>query len=77
MGTLKGGIFPAYFYVISLLNKISFGILKEMILFLSMRAADVLEKGAAASVCLCGCVCACRRVGVPVPHSHHSLVVSM
>lgn len=57
MTTLKGGIFQTGFYVIVLLSKISFGILKEVIFFLNMRAADMLQKRAMVSVCVGGCVC--------------------
>ena len=57
---IKGRHFQTYFYVISLLNKISFGILKETIsFFLSMRAADMRVKGPVVSVCVCMCLHAC------------------
>lgn len=44
MMTLKEGVFQICHYVISLLHKMAFGTLKEVIFFLNIRAADVLKK---------------------------------
>lgn len=58
MITLKGSIFQTYIYTISLLNKISFDILQEMIFFESMRTAAMSKEGAVVSLCVCMlCVC--------------------
>jgi hypothetical protein len=50
MMTLEGAIFQTYLYIISLLNKISFDILKAMVFFLNRRAAEALKTGAVVCV---------------------------
>ena len=72
MMTLKEGIFQIYYYVISLLNKIAFGTLKEVRFFLNVRAADMSKKESSGFS-----LCVCMRVCAFVPHAYHSLVVSV
>lgn len=57
MVTLKGSIFLTNFFVISLLNKISFGILREMIFFFQYESCwYVGERGSGSYVCVeCAC----------------------